>query len=188
MRHNGPVTATFPHARKGKPGYDVDEVEEFLEAARLAYTSGDPDAAMSAEQIRAVAFTMRKDGYSTTHVDAALERLEDAFALRERERAVADGGDQAWYGTARETAQVLLDRFVRPAGHRFDRVSWFTVGYSTQQVDELADRIAGFFQTGEPISVDAIRTSVFAAQRGGYSERQVDAVLDAVTETMLAVR
>jgi len=37
--------------------------------------------------IRTTAFAMQKGGYSTSHVDAALERLEDAFASRERDRA-----------------------------------------------------------------------------------------------------
>ena len=77
---------TFPRARKGRLGYDLDEVEDFLEDARRAYTTESPDVSIvTADTIRTTAFAMRKGGYSTTHVDAALERLEDAFAARERE-------------------------------------------------------------------------------------------------------
>lgn len=183
------MTTTFPHADKGTPGYDIDEVESFLATAREAYTADVGESPLTAEAIRGTGFTVRsKGGYSTAHVDAALERLEDAFATRERDHAVTDAGEQAWYGSARERAQVILDRLVRPEGHRFTRVSWFTLGYSTKEVDALADRVSGYFQTGAVITVDEIRTSVFTAQRGGYSEAQVDAVLDAVTSTMLAVR
>ncbi|WBU39159.1 DivIVA domain-containing protein [Homoserinibacter sp. YIM 151385] len=182
------MTSTFPRARRNRLGYDIDEVEEFLAEARSAYTAEPGAGALDAERIRHTAFSMRKGGYAPDHVDAALERLEDAFANRERDAAIQTAGDAAWYGQARDTAQVLLDRFVRPPGHRFTRVSWFTVGYATKEVDALADRIANYFQTGQPVTIEEIRTSVFHAQRGGYQESQVDAVLDAATRTILAVR
>ena len=100
---------TFPRARKGRHGYDIDEVEEFLEDARRAYTADNPAASLvTADSIRTTAFSMRRAGYSTTHVDAALERLEDAFAARERDREIAQVGDEAWYANARTTAQAIL--------------------------------------------------------------------------------
>lgn len=180
---------TFPRARKGRPGYDIDEVEEFLEDARRAYTAENPEVSVvSAESIRTTAFSMRKGGYSTTHVDAALERLEDAFATRERTRDIAREGEEAWYAAARATAQEILDRVVRPAGKRFQRVTVFTIGYSVADVDAFADRIAGYFQSGEPLTTDDVRTVAFRAQRGGYREAQVDYLLDTVVDVMLAVR
>lgn len=183
------MSSTFPHTRRSRLGYDVDEVEDFLEDARRAYTAeGGAAALVSADSIRDTAFTMRKGGYSPEHVDAALERLEDAFALRERERAIAQSGDQNWYGRARSSAQVILDRIVRPRGKRFRRVSIFTLGYSVRDVDELTDRIAKYFQKGKALSIEEVRTSAFRAQRGGYQEAQVDLLLDAVTRVMLAVR
>ncbi|AYF99548.1 DivIVA domain-containing protein [Protaetiibacter intestinalis] len=180
---------TFPRARKGRLGYDIDEVEEFLEDARRAYTADHPDATLvNADSIRTTAFSMRKSGYSTTHVDAALERLEDAFAAREREREIAQLGEEGWYAQARETAQAILDRSVRPAGKRFQRVSILTVGYSVRDVDAFADRIAGYFQSGEALTPEDVRTVAFRPQRGGYREAQVDLLLDTVTRVMLAVR
>jgi len=180
---------TFPRSRKSTWGYDVNEVEDFLEEARRAYTADrSQPVVVTADSIRHTAFTMRKGGYSTTAVDAALERLEDAFATREREKAFAEVGDQAWYGQARATAQAILDRLVRPRGSRFRRVGLFTVGYSVREVDSFADRISGYFQNGKPITVDEVRTVAFQAQRRGYREAQVDLLLDAVTKVMLAVR
>ena len=82
---------TFPRSRKSTWGYDVNEVEDFLEDARRAYAADrSQPTVLTADSIRHIAFTMRKGGYSTTAVDAALERLEDAFAAREREKATAD--------------------------------------------------------------------------------------------------
>jgi DivIVA domain-containing protein len=180
---------TFPRSRKSAWGYDVNEVEDFLEDARRAYSADrSQPTVVSADSIRHTAFTMRKGGYSTTAVDAALERLEDAFAVREREKAFAEVGDQAWYGQARTTAQAILDRLVRPRGARFRRVGLFTVGYSVREVDAFTDRISGYFQNGKPITVDEVRTVAFQAQRRGYREAQVDLLLDAVTKVMLAVR
>ena len=84
----GYVSTTFPRSRKSVHGYKVDEVEDFLEEARRAYTADRGElGVVTATSIRRTAFSMQKGGYSTTHVDAALERLEDAFAARERERA-----------------------------------------------------------------------------------------------------
>jgi DivIVA domain-containing protein len=182
---------TFPHARKNRPGNDIDEVDEFLEEARRAYTAeqnwDQADATMTSERIRTTGFTVRKGGYAITNVDAALERLEDAFAARERERERARVGDEAWFAEAREAAQTILDRVVRPEGRRFQRVSILSRGYSVADVDAFADRIALYFQSGVPLSTEDVRTVAFRPQRGGYREVQVDLVLDEVTRVMLAV-
>ena len=95
---NGAVDSIFPHARKPRLGYNTAQVEEFLEVARRAY-NGAPrpgDAPITSEKIRLTAFAMQKGGYSTSHVDAALERLEDAFAAQERQVASRLHGDEAW--------------------------------------------------------------------------------------------
>jgi DivIVA domain-containing protein len=183
-----PVPSTFPHARRGQLGYDQDEVDEFLEKARVAYTSDASTEAVTATEIRRTGFTMRKGGYAPDHVDSALERLEDAFANRERDRARGAAGDQAWYGDARQTAQEVLDRLVRPLGHRFRRVGPLAVGYAPKEVDAFTERIIDFLRTGKPLRVDDVRTVAFTPRRGGYSEAQVDYLLDTVISVLQAVR
>jgi DivIVA domain-containing protein len=181
------VSTTFPRARKS--GYSVNEVEDFLEEARRAYAADrSAPTVVTSESIRRTAFDMEKGGYSVTHVDAALERLEDAFAAREKDRAFAEIGDQAWFGQARSTAQQALDRLDRPEGHRFKRVNAFTLGYHPKDVDEFGARLTGYFQNGQPMSVDEVRTAAFRTRRGGYNENQVDVFLDAIIGVMLAVR
>lgn len=183
------MSTTFPRERKSKLGYDIDEVEDFLEDARRAYQAERAEATLvNADTIRQQAFTMRKGGYQPVHVDSALERLEDAFASRERDRAFAQVGDRAWYGQARETAQTILDRIARPRGRRFKRVGIFTLGYSVRDVDALSDRITTYFRSATPITLDEIRAVSFAAQRGGYQESQVDLLLDETIRVMLAVK
>lgn len=183
------MSNTFPRTRSSQRGYSIDQVEDFLEDARQAYAA-DPSApvVVNSGSIRQMAFAMQKGGYSPLQVDAALERLEDAFANRERERAVAELGDQAWYAEARAIAQEVLARLGRPAGHRFDRVSVLSSGYDRKEVDAFARRLTAYFQEGKPMGVDEVRTVVFRPRKGGYREAQVDLLLDAVINVMLAVR
>jgi DivIVA domain-containing protein len=184
------VSSTFPRTRRSKRGYNVAEVEDFLEEARRAYSAGPSGiAAVNAAKIRTTAFGLERGGYSTSHVDAALERLEDAFATREREVAfAAPGGDAAWYTNARSTAQVILNRIDRKYGQRFARVGSLSQGYRPRDVDEFTDRLAEYFQRGKPMSVDEVRTTTFRPARGGYNESQVDLLLDTVVNVMLAVK
>ena len=183
------MSTTFPRARKSHPGYSIEQVEEFLEQARTAYTADRGSlGTVTAESIRTTAFVMEKGGYSTKHVDAALERLEDAFAARERERAFAEVGDAAWYAAARASAQEILNRLARPAGQKFSRTGIFTDGYDTKAVDAFADRLVGYFQNGKPMSVEQVRAVAFPSKKRGYTEGQVDLLLDSVINVMLAVR
>lgn len=175
----------FPETRGRDRGYDKLAVEEFLARARTAFEQA--DAGLRSADVRAVAFPLVREGYAIAAVDAALGRIEDAFALREREAALSSDGVEGWVGRTRETAQVVLDRLARPRGHRFRRVGLLRYGYRVDEVDLVADKIARYLEDGSPVSVEQVRSVAFRMQRGGYHEGQVDAVLDAVVEVMLAV-
>lgn len=177
--------ASFPEAHGREKGYEKQAVDDFLARARTAFeVGGEP---MTAADVRQVAFPLVRHGYSIASVDAALGRIEDAFAARERESVLSRGGVRAWVGQTRETAQVVLDRLSRPRGKRFRRVSSLRYGYRIDEVDLVSDKISRYLETGESVSVEQVRSVAFRMQRGGYNEAQVDAVLDAVVEVMLAV-
>lgn len=179
--------STFPVAKKPVPGYSRDEVDAFLDRARSAYDGVDAQR-LSAAEIRRVSFTLRKGGYATEQVDAALERLEDAFAARERDEARSSDRDASWLQDARTTAQVIINRLGRPAGERFGRAGAFTQGYNRTDVDRFTDRLLRYFRDGVALSIDEVRTIAFRPQRHGYREVQVDLLLDSVTDVMLSVR
>jgi DivIVA domain-containing protein len=184
------VTSTFPLARSGKPGYDVAEVDAFLERARTAYSlpPGHPEG-LSSLEIRRIAFrVVRKNGYSARHVDAALERLDEAFAAREREQEVALQGSELYYQGVRATAQEIINRLARGDGNRFRRVGVFTRGYHPADVDAFSRLISAYFEQGRALPVETVRTIAFRSKYRGYHEAQVDLLLDAVVELMLAVR
>ena len=67
------MATTFPRTRRSQRGYNVGEVEDFLQEARSAYSApaGGPSV-VTAKSIRTMAFGLERGGYSTAHVDAAL--------------------------------------------------------------------------------------------------------------------
>ncbi|MDT0157074.1 DivIVA domain-containing protein [Microbacterium sp. ARD32] len=179
-------TAAFPLTTGRTRGYHRAAVDAFLDAARGAFEDERDD--FSAEDVRRASFPLVRHGYQIAKVDAALGRVEDAFAARARERAVRSLGVTQWVAQARADAQVILDHLGRPAHHRFARTSRLTFGYRIDEVDHVAERIRDYLRDGDALTVDQVRDAAFRMQRGGYREEQVDALLDATVEVMLAVR
>ena len=178
-------SAAFPEARGREKGYEKRAVDAFLARARNAFETG--GAPMTAAEVRQVSFALVRHGYAIASVDAALGRIEDAFAARERADVLSTSGAHAWVGQTRETAQTVLDRLARPKRHRFDRVSGLRYGYRIDEVDLVTEKLARYLETGDSVTVEQVRSVAFRMQRGGYREAQVDAVLDAVVDVMLAV-
>lgn len=178
-------SAPFPTTSGFRKGYEKAAVDVFVAHAREAFET---DATtLTAAEIRQTAFPVVRHGYRILDVDAALGRIEDAFANREREHALAQEGADVWVDQSRALAQEVLDRLSRPRGERFQRVGALHYGYRVDEVDLVADKLARYLETGESLTVDQVRTVAFRMKRGGYREDQVDAVLDAVIEVVLAV-
>ncbi len=167
-------------------GYHRAAVDTFLASARRAFESGGDE--LSAEDVRIASFPLVKGGYVVADVDAALGRVEDAFAARERERVVRTQGAGAWVDQARADAQVILDHLARPRRHRFARTGVLTFGYRIDEVDHVSTRIVRYLRDGDALTAEQLRSAAFRMQRGGYREEQVDALLDATIEVILAVR
>lgn len=204
------VASPFPFAPRGEKGYESAGVDEFLRRARAAFeeptappaddadvhdarattdtaAAGD-DAPIDAAAVRSVSFALVRRGYAIGAVDAALGRIEDAFAAREREAKIAAIGSNDWVELARTTAQEVLERLSRAPGTRFRKAGVLRFGYRIDEVDIVADKLVAYFERGESVTVEQVRAAAFRMQRRGYDEAQVDAVLDAVVEVMLAIR
>ena len=82
----------------------------------------------------------------------------------------------------------MLERLSRTPRERFRRAGFLRFGYRIDEVDIVADKLVGYFERGEAITVEQVRAAAFRMQRRGYDEAQVDALLDAVVDVMLAVR
>lgn len=167
-------------------GYHRSAVDAFLAAARESFEHGTED--LSAANVREASFPLVKGGYVIGDVDAALGRIEDAFAARRRERVVRDGGAEEWVAEARDQAQVILDHLTRGRKQKFARTGVLGFGYRVDEVDHVADRIVRYLRDGDELSVEQLRSAAFFMQRRGYREEQVDALLDATIDVLLAVR
>lgn len=166
-------------------GYHRAAVDTFLAAARKAF-EGDGD--LTAADVRIASFPLVKGGYVVAEVDAALGRVEDALAGRAREQVVRTEGAAAWVERARAEAQLILDHLARPKRHLFARTGFLSFGYRVDEVDHVATRIVRYLRDGEPLTAEQLRSAAFRMQRGGYREEQVDALLDAAVDVILAVR
>jgi DivIVA domain-containing protein len=184
-------SAPFERVGRNEYGYNTRQVDQFLTTAREYYDSSHPDAEpITSHQVRAMAFDPAKGGYDAQAVDAALDRLEDVFAQRERDKLIADKGEEAWLIQIGRISAVLRGRLHRPAGERFRRPSKKKArSYNIDEVDALCDELLAYFENNRPLSVDVVRRAVFSEATGqdGYEETQVDAFLDRVVELMASI-
>lgn len=167
-------------------GYHRAAVDTFLAAARESFEQDTGE--LTAADIRVASFPLVKSGYDISEVDAALDRIEDAFSARQRERVVKEEGVDQWIVAARDDAQMILDHLARPRRRKFARTSWLTFGYRVDEVDHVVGRIVRYLRDGDALSAEQLRSAAFRMQRGGYREEQVDALLDAAIDVILAVR
>ena len=185
------IPASFERVQRSDYGYNAKQVDQFLQRARVSLET--PEAAaqpVTSAVVRAVSFDPVKGGYSAAVVDAALDRLEDAFARRERDELIAARGEEAWLREIGNLSGILRGRLHRPDGDRFRRPAKKKVrSYNTADVDRLCHELIAYLEQDKPLSVDNVRRAVFrpAAGRDGYEETQVDAFLDRVVELMAAI-
>ncbi len=186
-------SGSSPFARVGRSeyGYNAKQVDRFLTEARAYYNSdGAEGDAITSADVRAMAFDPAKGGYEPQAVDAALDRLEDVFAQRERDAVIESEGEEAWLMQIGRTSAVLRGRLHRAPGERFRRPSRKKApSYNVDDVDALCNELLGYFENDMPLSVDVVRRAVFREAVGadGYEETQVDAFLDRVVELMAAI-
>lgn len=181
--------SSFPLAERGQLGYQPEEVDAFLERARDTYDQGsDVLSSVTAQEIRGLAFPLKKRGYSARFVDAAMDRLEEVFYERERRARMAQIGEEAWWAEVGQLLREVRGRLDRPRGKRFRTRGIFASGYRKSQVDAFLDRVSALFAGDDQLTTAEVRGVVFHSQWRGYSEDQVDALLDAVVELLLATR
>lgn len=185
------IPATFERVQRNEYGYNAKQVDQFLQRARVSFETPQTAAhIITSSDVRAVSFDPVKGGYAAAGVDAALDRLEDAFARRERDDLIAQRGEEAWLREIGKLSGLLRGRLHRADGERFRRPAKNrTRSYNTQDVDNLCHDLIGYLEEDQPLSVDNVRRAVFrsAVGKDGYEETQVDAFLDRVVELMAAI-
>ncbi len=182
------MTHMFRSVSRLRTGYDPDQVEEFFTHARRVYEGEVPET-IDGRTVRRAAFDLVHHGYEPTAVDAALDRLEQAFVVRERTAFVATHGQQAWLEHLAERARTLYGRLARPDGERFAPAARRAQAYDPDEVDDFCRRLIDYFDNGHALSSQEVRQVTFTRRRGedGYAEGPVDAFIERAVEVLLGV-
>ena len=174
-----------------RSGYAPEQVDDFFAEARTVYEGkAAPGApALTGRDVRHTAFDLVRGGYATASVDAAMDRLERAFTVRQRAEFVATHGQQAWMEQLAGQARTLYGRLTRPDGERFAPPRRGEQGYAAEDVDALCRRMVDYFDHGHSLSSDEVRNATFGRKkgRGAYAEGPVDAFCDRAIEVLLGV-
>lgn len=177
------MSYSFPSVHQSDWGYEPQQVDAFIEKARVQYAEPNSEIVTS-DSLRNTEFDMVQGGYEISAVDTAMDRLEDAFAKREIERQRNLGGQTAVLDRLERITEIVNGRLIRPKRKKFASVGWLLRGYSRKQVDRLCEKISNHLVSGEKLQLNSVRRSIFKAKRGGYVEAQVDAFLDRVAEIL----
>lgn len=183
---------------KRKWGYDVPQVDEFLERAHKLYDS--EGMQLTQKDIQNVSFEMRKGGYAIAQVDAALARLERAVVDKQTTWEITQHGRVAWKAETEDLYRQIATHAQRPERKRFAAGKDKQPSYDRKQVDRLVDQIvdkaaaelgvdgAGRDRSKKDIDLNAQRVAnvIFTQRRGkrGYDERQVDYYINACVQLL----
>lgn len=197
-------TTTIARVGKRKKGYDVHQVDAFLEQAHALYEAD--GIQLHRSDIQDASFDIVKGGYAIPQVDAALERLEQAVTDKQTQYDIAQLGRVAWKAQTEAQFQELDRHAQRAEGQRFAPAQPKTPSYDRKQVDRLIDRVLAKAEAElERISAgssgrqgpeaDPTLTSQyvedvsFTQRKGkhGYDERQVDSYLNACVNLLASL-
>jgi DivIVA domain-containing protein len=171
------MTAHFLRVPEDEIGYETTAVDSVIEVARAQFA--DPGShVLEASSLRAKQFELVKGGYRIDSVDAALDRLDDAFAEQEANRLLVRSGHQGAMERLAAMRETISARYSRGRAKAFKRQPWWQKGYSVRQVDQLLQRVEQTVEGSASVGVHQLRQVTFSPKWAGYNEAQVDAFLD----------
>lgn len=181
-----------------KLGYNVAQVDAFLERAHSLYETD--DVRLTQQDIQEVSFDLARNGYVISQVDAALSRLERAVVDKNTEYDLAQRGRVAWKAETEAVYRDLLKHAKRDYRNRFAEGKKRRPSYDRKQVDDMVDqtldKIAVMLGVKpnwgndaeylEDIDSTFVSNIIFTQRSGkhGYDERQVDYYLNTCIRLM----
>ncbi len=191
---------SIERAGKHKWGYNVAQVDEFLDRTHTLYESDTP--MLNQEDIQLASFDLEKDGYVISQVDAVLIRLEKAVVDKRTQYALSTTGQDAWQDDLLALARTLQERAEAPEKQRFSRGTHHQPSYDVRQVDQIVAqswthiaRVIGITTSLQPaegsqeISAQRVSNVIFTQRKGrhGYSEASVDAYLNRCVQVLTRI-
>jgi DivIVA domain-containing protein len=161
-------------------GYHTRQVDAYVARVEVAINGHGVIPEVTAAQIRKAGFDLVRNGYNVSQVDTYLDKLE--------QRAIEAEAATRPYAPEPDTGgNLALLRSVlnRPLGDRAARAPRLSRGYHPREVDTFLDQVAHALDGEVELSADEVRSVVFHARRGGYSEDAIDDLLDQVVEVLL---
>ncbi len=192
--------SVIDRAGKHHWGYNVDQVDEFLQHAHDLYEEDDPG--LTQEDIQLTSFDLEKNGYVIGQVDATLIRLEKAVVDKHTNYEIAHRGRAAWDVDTSALVGTLEERAEAPDGERFKRGLPRHPSYDVKQVDLLVrqawTRITSLLGIPSRISSERDSQNINASQvsnviftqrkaKHGYDESSVDAYLNRVIQVLTRI-
>ena len=172
----------YPRVRRWRKGYHRGQVDAFVSNVEVSLSGMIPMP--TATDIRRAGFELRRGGYDTSAVDAALDDLESRVLAVQRLSAGRRGRTDPGADAA-----VLREELSGAYMQRFPRAGFLRRGYDLDDVDDFVDRVLVFLDgsdgAGRQLAVDDVRAAVFRPRRGGYREDAVDDALDHVVEHLM---
>jgi DivIVA domain-containing protein len=175
------LTAHFPRTTAKKLGYEPVQVDQLIALARQQFAVPGSHN-IDAKALRTAQFALVKGGYEIAAVDAALDRLDDAFAVQDAKKLVAQIGEHGATERVAELKALLEGRIGRPNRKHFKRNPWWLKGYSLRQVDAMVAAAGEQLAGKMSVPVATLREQTFKPKWGGYVENQVDAFIDKTVE------
>lgn len=191
---------SIERAGKHKWGYNISQVDDFLDRTHDMYEAATP--VLTQEYIQLASFDLEKNGYVISQVDAALIRLEKAVVDRRTQYSLQTEGEDQWQKNLLALARTLQERAEAQPKHRFSRGERRQPSYTIRQVDQIVsqawtnicDRL-GIRTSAEPaagaqeITASRVSNVIFTQSKGhrGYSEASVDAYLNRCVQVLTRV-
>jgi DivIVA domain-containing protein len=175
------VTTPFAIAQKKQLGYKIDEVAELLSTARSVF-GADSQVISDDSFVRKAQFSLVKGGYDIAEVDAALERLDEAFGQQLARNLIARIGATGAHDRVAELRSLLKGRISRGKGKGFDSAGFLRAGYRKSSVDLLLGQLEAHLIAAATVLVSDLRKIRFESAGSGYSEAEVDAFIDRAIE------
>lgn len=191
---------SIERAGKHKWGYNISQVDEFLDNAHALYEADKP--MLTQEDIQLASFDLEKNGYVISQVDAALIRLERAVVDRHTQYELSLDGDGQWTADAVALARTLQERAEAEPKERFARGLRRQPSYDMRQVDQIVlqawteiSHLLGIRTSAEPaggsqeITASRVSNVIFTQRKGrhGYGEASVDAYLNRCVQVLTRI-
>jgi DivIVA domain-containing protein len=175
------MSNNFPTAGDKELGYEPGQVDAVINQARVQFAEPTSNI-IDAKKLRTAQFDLVAGGYQIEVVDAALDRLDDAFAQREKQRLTSTFNTVEAFDEVDKIRKLIKGRVRRPNGKKLARSGLFAKGYSVKQVDQFLGLVGLRLSGKAELSIAELRNVTFKPKWGGYVENQVDALIDKTVE------